>query len=415
MMFLGTARFVLNGWVETQYLASTFQFPYWGFEWVTVPNPFLLYCLYGLIGISALAIVFGFLYRFAAPIFFLSFTYSELMDKTYYLNHYYFVSLVAFLLIFVPANRYASLDLKLGFAKKTPTVSYWNVGIFKWQIGLLYIFAGIAKIHPEWLLEAKPLIFWLPAQSSIPIVGSLLDQNWVAYFFCWFGMLYDLTIPFFLSIRKTRLIAYFSVVVFHISTSLLFQIGMFPYVMIVATLVFFPADFHQQILRFMGIENESKIGNLPRVFIKPWVSYGLILFFGIQVLMPFRYLAYPGNLFWTEQGYRFSWRVMLMEKTGYVSFRILDDKGNRDYVSPSEHLLPAQEKQMSTQPDMILQFAHFLSKEYEKKGWEKPRVYADAFVALNGRLSSRFIDPEVDLTKESDNLSAKNWILPFQQ
>ncbi len=68
----------------------------------------------------------------------------------------------------------------------------------------------------------------------------------------------------------------------------------------------------------------------------------------IQLLFPWRYLLYPEELFWTEEGYRFSWRVMLMEKAGYAEFKVVDSKtGKRFYVDNSDFLSPFQEKQMA--------------------------------------------------------------------
>ena len=55
----------------------------------------------------------------------------------------------------------------------------------------------------------------------------------------------------------------------------------------------------------------------------------VVLFFMLQLVIPFRYLFYPGELFWTEEGYRFSWRVMLMEKSGYAQFKIVDQESGR--------------------------------------------------------------------------------------
>ena len=423
MMLAGIIRFAANGWIDAQYLSTSYQFSYWGFAWVRVPPAPILYSLYALVGVAALGIALGLAYRLATWTFFIGFSYLELMDKTYYLNHYYFVSLFAFLLLFVPAHASFSLDVRLGFTKRLEHVPYWTLGLLRLQIGLLYFFAGIAKLHPEWLLEAKPLIFWLPAQSDFPLLGPLFNYTWVAYLFCWFGCLYDLTIPFLLSWNKTRVLAYASVVVFHSLTAVLFQIGLFPFVMIIATLAFFPANtqalwierirshFSQSVGKRQVQGTNSYTPHQPATYIR----LVLLVFFAWQLLMPFRYLAYPGPLFWTEQGYRFSWRVMLMEKTGYVTFRVIDVDGKSTFVSPNEHLSIAQEKQMATQPDMIVQFAHYLEKVYLKMGWQDPAVYADSFVALNGRLSQRFIDPTVDLTQQQDGLAAKTWILPLDK
>jgi hypothetical protein len=138
------------------------------------------------------------------------------------------------------------------------------------------------------------------------------------------------------------------------------------------------------------------------------------LHFAIQLALPLRAFAYPGELFWTEQGYRFSWRVMLMEKAGYATFRVHDPAtGRRWEAAAYEHLTPNQEKMMATQPDMILQFAHHLEDTYRQQGIADVEVRAAAHVTLNGRRSRLLIDPDVDLTEIEPSLAHKDWVLPL--
>ncbi|MEL7002654.1 MAG: HTTM domain-containing protein, partial [Bacteroidota bacterium] len=141
-----------------------------------------------------------------------------------------------------------------------------------------------------------------------------------------------------------------------------------------------------------------------------------IAFFSIfllfQVLFPFRYLLYPGNLFWTEEGFRFSWRVMLIEKMGEATFYVKDRNTDRKVIVYNrDHLSSVQEKMMSTQPDFILQYAKYLKEFWKEKGMEDPIVMADIFVTLNGRRSQRFIDPDTDLASLEDTWKHKTWIL----
>ena len=158
------------------------------------------------------------------------------------------MSVVAFLLIWVPANVQFSLDARRQPGRWRATVPQWAGLLLRTQLGLVYFFAGVAKLNPDWLFEAMPLRLWLPAHTDLPLLGPLFDQLWVAYLFSWFGAFYDLTIPFFLSWRRTRIWAYATVVAFHVLTAVLFQIGMFPYIMLVSTLLFFPAAFHENVL-----------------------------------------------------------------------------------------------------------------------------------------------------------------------
>ncbi|HBK70889.1 MAG TPA: HTTM domain-containing protein [Flavobacteriaceae bacterium] len=422
MMCYGIIRFWLKGWIDTVYIQPSFHFSYYGFEWVK-PLGFYTYLLFFICGLSAFFVALGFKYRLAIITFFLSFTYIELMDKTTYLNHYYFMSLMAFLMIFLPANSSFSLDSFLN-KKSYKKIPKWTIDTVKLLLGIVYFYAGLAKINSDWLLKAMPLKIWLPSKYDLPLIGeTLMQQEWFHYAMSWSGMFYDLTIPFLLLYKKTRWFAFAIVVFFHIFTRILFPIGMFPYVMIVSTLIFFDANFHKKIIYFLKrmINSIFKIKTRSIQLIEQYTykNKRLILtiisvFFVIQLAFPFRYTLYPNELFWTEEGYRFSWRVMLMEKMGYASFKIVDSKtGNYFYADNTNFLTPLQEKQMSFQPDFILEYAHYLGDHFKSQGHENIQVFVESYVALNGRMSQPFIDSKVDLYQEKESFKHKNWILPF--
>ncbi len=417
ILFAGVLRFALNGWITDLYVSPTFYFKYFGFEFIQPLGAVGMYLVFAVMGISFLLMAIGYWYRLASILAFLSFTYVELIDKTNYLNHYYFVSLVCLIMIFLPADRFFSLQTILKPSKTITKVPAYQVNVLKLQLGIVYFFAGLAKLNVDWMAKALPLKIWLPAKANIPIIGPLLSKTWVAYLFSWFGAFYDLLIPFFLILKKYRGIAYFFVVVFHLATYFLFQIGMFPFVMIGATIIFFSTEWHlryqQKILNLLKIKPSEHIEQ-PIVKKNKSLLIGFALFFLFQLVFPFRFLAYPGKLFWTEQGYRFSWRVMLMEKAGYATFHITNPENGRSWeVNNYDYLTPNQEKMMSTQADMIIQFAHFLEKEYQSKGILNPIITVECYATLNGSPAQLLIDPTLDLTKVNDTFAPKKWILPF--
>lgn len=421
MMFISIIRFWAYGWIEKFYIEPQFFFSFYGFEWIKPVGVFTFF-IFIICGISALFVAIGLKYRLSIIAFFLSFTFIELMDKTTYLNHYYFISLISFLMIFLPASSYYSIDT---YRRSTTTYKYvprWTIDSIKILLAIVYFYAGLAKLQPDWLLEAMPLKIWLPARYDLPFLGNLLQETWVHYAFSWGGAIYDLTIPFLLLNKKTRGFAFIMVVFFHVLTRVLFPIGMFPYIMIVSALIFFDARLHNTILNWLSklfnFDNSRFVSENVLTYKKTnWnkLKNGvLIAFFVLQILMPFRFLMYPGHLFWTEQGYRFSWRVMLMEKAGYASFKILDSKsGKRFYVDNLDFLTVQQEKMMSTQPDMILQYAHFLGEHFKSQGHENLEIYVESYVALNGKKSKPFIDPERNLLEIKEGFKHKEWILPW--
>jgi hypothetical protein len=419
MIFAGLVRFWNKGWISELYVKPRYFFPFYGFEWVR-PLGDYTYLLFAIGMLSAMLVMLGCFYRLSAITLFLSFTYIELIDKSTYLNHYYFISLLCLVLIFLPAHVFFSVD---AFRNKTllaGQIPAWCMDAIKLLVFILYFYAGLAKLNSDWLLQALPLKIWLPARNDMPVIGPLFNQHWVAFAFSWFGCVYDLLIVFFLLNRKTRVGAYIMVILFHFATALLFPIGMFPYLMIVTGLIFFSPEFHQKIIQQLGtwLKLPSDFLNAKRSYeftpvANQFLIFGFSLFFVFQLTFPFRYAFYTGELFWSEQGYRFSWRVMLMEKAGHAQFLVKDKKGRQETVNNTEFLTTLQEKMMATQPDMILQYAHILKDFYSKKGYESPQVYVDSYVALNGRLGRPLVNPLTDLAKEHESFLPKSWIIPL--
>ncbi|MCB0633207.1 MAG: HTTM domain-containing protein [Lewinella sp.] len=419
VMVFSTLRFWYLGWINEHFIDTHFTFKFFGFEWVQLLPPAAMYGIHLLMLAGALGIWLGWHYRIAAALFFVTFTYTWLIDLTYYLNHYYFVSIAAFLMIWVPANGRFSLDGRFRPELLRENVPRWTILIFKWQIAIVYIYAGLAKINYDWLIAALPLKIWVPANDKLPLVGPIFRWEIIPLLFSWIGMLYDATIVFWLSWKPTRLLAYLSVIIFHGLTGMMFQIGVFPLVMIGATWIFFSERFHERLLQWL--ERKLPLVKTPILTQKQfkhssrWIYCLLALHFAFQLLFPWRYLLYPGNLFWTEEGYRFSWRVMLMEKAGTATFYVKDGQTGREgMVFNEDFLTDHQEKQMAMQPDMILQYAHFLKAYYEREGVTDPSVRAEVYVTLNARPSRLLIDPHLDLTTIEDGWQHKEWILPFQ-
>lgn len=411
LIALSIIRFVTYGWVEKLYLTPTFHFTYLGLSWAKPIGP-LTYVIFLVCFISAVGVALGYRYKLSAITLFLSFTYIEAMDKTTYLNHYYFISVVSLLLCFLPANADFSLDVK---QRRVPRqyVPVWSILSLKMFVGIVYFYAGLAKLNTDWLFEAQPLSIWLSTKTDIPIIGNLFEYPWLHYLFSWGGALYDLSIPFLLLNKRTRNIAFLLVIAFHVMTRILFPIGMFPWIMIAAATVFFASDTLKNILTktFNFLSSKESINDIARhSFSKILVGVLIIS----QIVLPWRYLMYPGELFWHEQGFRFSWRVMVMEKQGYTTFRVVDKNNGDNWTIKNEDFLTSfQEKQMAFQPDFILEYAHHLAEYYKINHNRNIAVYADSYVSLNGRSTKRFVDPAIDLTTRSRNLIPIDWLLPF--
>ena len=416
MNFFGLLWSVVKGDIQNRFWEADFYFSYYGFDYLPYPTDNGVVVLYFLAIISSLGIATGAYYRVSVLIFALSFSYLHSIDATNFINHYYLIWIFSVYLFFVPANGLYSLDSHFKWTVEKKFIPYWLYLVFIIQIGIVYSFAGIAKLNPDWIFEAKPLKIWLSQHTDFPVIGFLFRYNWVHFAFSFFAAFYDLFIFWFLLLKKTRLYAFLTVLLFHTLTSLLFDIGLFPPLMIISCLLFFSGNVHQKILAYIGLKSNSESSETKSFSRFSFIFLSIFLIF--QLLLPLRHHFFTNeNIMWTQDYYRYGWRVMLIENEGLATFTVKDRDSDRFWIVNNEEFLTGyQIKRMSVQPEHIRQFAHYLSKIYsEKYKLKNPEVYADVFVALNGRLSSRLIDPTVDLTKIKDGWSKKNWILPIIQ
>jgi hypothetical protein len=404
---------VYKGEIENRFTNLNFYFTYSGFEWLPYPGDSGVILLYFLCSLAAIGIILGFLYRFSVLIFGLAFSYLHTIDATNFINHYYLIWIFSVFLFFVPTNSVFSLDRYFGFVKAKSTIPNYLRLVFLIQIGIVYTSAGIAKLNSDWLFAAMPLKIWLGQHTDYPILGTLFQYGQLQYAFSWFAVFYDLTIVLFLLFGKTRKVAYFFVLIFHCLTASLFDIGLFPPLMMVSCLLFFSAEWHLKILKFFGLKNaENAETGIPK-FNNFTFSF-LTLFVLVQLILPFRHLMLTkNNILWTQEYYRYGWRVMLLENEGFAQFTVCDEKNGKKYeIDNNLYLSGYQIKRMSVQPEHIRQFAHFLAKVYsEKYQIENPKVTADVFVAYNGRVSKRLISKDVDLTKITTYSKSDLWIL----
>ncbi len=420
---IAVIRFTAKGWISELYVEPTYHFSYYGFGWVQPWPGWGMYLHFALLGLASIGVALGYRYRLSITAFFLLFTYIELIDKTTYLNHYYFISLAGFIMAFLPLHRAFSLDArKIPRGGSPPTIPRATLWMLRAQVGIVYFFAGVAKLNPDWLLHAEPLGIWLYNSADTPLIGPFLRVPWVPYAMSWTGAFFDLTIVGWLLWSRSRPFAYAVLVIFHLFTALIFPpIGVFPLIMTGSALVFFNSDWPIRLARRLRAPTSEASTTSPvaasQVRTISWplrVAFLFaMVFFVVQVVMPLRHFAYPGNVRWTEEGYGFSWRVLVTEKTGLVKFRLTSDGTKEEWlVYPEQYLTPLQAERMAYQPDMILATAHIIRDDYLERGYEGVEVRADAFVTYNGRPAARLVDPNADLASLESGIGPKHWILP---
>jgi vitamin K-dependent gamma-carboxylase len=422
-MAVSAQRFIANGWIDRLFVEPSFHFKYYGFHWVESPSRDAIHLLFWVMMGLGLAVATGFLFRLSMSVFLALFTYVQLIDVSTYLNHYYLAVLLGFLLLFSPAGRAGSIDVLLWPKRRIDTVPQAWLALFRFQVIAVYGFAALAKLGSDWLLHAQPLRIWLGARSDLPLLGPLLSFPISAWVMSWAGFLFDATVTGFLSFRRTRPFAFVAVVLFHVLTRALFSIGMFPVIMITSALVFFAPSWPRWLwskLSSFGttrlVEQRRASERIVHGAASPLsrLALGLgLVYVVVQLVIPLRFLAYGGDVRWHEQGMRFSWRVMVREKNGSVTFHVKSPTAGRVWqLTPSRYLTSLQEREMASQPDLVLQLAKHVREDFRARGYADVEVRAEALVSLNGRRLAPLVDPNVDLARVEDGVGKAHWILP---
>lgn len=393
------ARFFAHGWIDSLFIDPAYHFAYPGFSWVGVWPGWGMYAHFAVLGLAGLGIALGIRTRVCAAVFMLGMAYVELIDRTLYLNHYYWMVLTAGVLVLIPSDRaYAVLpDRSVG----GPVVPMGVVWLLRFQVGMVYFFAGLAKVNGDWLLRGEPLATWLPPRSYLPLIGPLLAVPATAIAMSWMSALFDLTVVFWLSWRRTRLVAYGAAIVFHTLTWLLFpSIGLFPLLMTGSALIFFDPAWPARFVGAPAVRPAVAAGQPGRA-VKVLTAVYLLA----MVAIPLRHYVIPGDVRWTGEGYLGSWQVMLTERSGSALFVVTDPAtGHRWKVPPPAELTPRQAAVMATDPALIAQTARLVASDLGDV-----RVGADVALSVNGRPSVQFTDPEVDLTGTEP--SVRTWVL----
>jgi hypothetical protein len=413
-------RYFSKDWIARYYIDPDFHFTYYGFSWVKPWPGDGMYVHFAVLGLAAAGVMAGLFYRTSALVFFLGFTYVFLLDQARYLNHFYLISLIAFLLVFLPVHRALSLDARRRPELRSGTAPAWALWLVQAQVGIPYFYGGLAKLNGDWL-RAEPIRSWLASRPDFPVIGRFFTDEWMVQAFAYGGLLLDLLIVPFLLWRRTRPYAFAVGLLFHATNALLFRIGIFPWMMMAATTVFFDPDWPRRVGLLPA--RRPRAGRDPgrRAATARPAHQGLTLaaaslWVALQLLVPLRHLLYPGNVSWTEEGHRFAWHMKLRDKEARARFVVTDPAdGTSRTVRTGDYITRLQASKMAGQPDMILQFAHHLAEEARREGRSGVQVRARVMASLNGRAPQLLVDPEVDLAAQPRNLRRASWIVPLHQ
>ncbi len=412
LLFAECIGAIFTGWVKHTFIEPQFTFTFIGFEWLQPLPGFGMYWYYAIMGVLGLFVMVGYRYKISLLLFTLMWSATYLMQKSSYNNHYYLLILIAGIMLFLPAHRYASVDVKQHRVKKATCMPAWCNHIIVAQLFIVYTYAAIAKLYPDWLNGTVVKIL-MKGKEHYFLIGSLLQQPEVQFFITYGGIIFDALIIPALLFKPTRKWAFFSAIFFHLFNSVVFQIGIFPYLALAFTVFF----FEPETIRTLFLKNKARC-NQQKIAIPS--SKNIIigigaLYLAIQVLLPLRHWFIKGDVLWTEEGHRMSWRMMLRAKSGYISFKVVDKNTKQEtIINPGAYLTKKQQYTLAGKPDVIWQFAQFLKKEYAKKN-QDVAVFALGKVSVNGSAFKPLINPEVDLaSKPFNHFAHNNWILTYK-
>ena len=399
---------ILTGWVKRVLIDPQVTFSFIGFEWLKPLPGFGMYFYFIAMGVFGLAIMLGYRYRIAIISYTILWAGAYFMQKTAYNNHYYLLLLISFLMIFLPSNSYASLDVRQNRIKEENTMPYWISLLFIIQVAIVYVFASIAKFYPDWL-DGTFTRNLLADSTNVITLKKLFLQKWFYLFIAYMGIIFDLLIVPLLLFKKTRMLALLASLTFHLFNAIFLEIGIFPFFALTFVLFFYePETIRSVFLRKKtSIETENGHSNY---YGKKIVYFLIIPYLIIQLLLPLRHHFIEGDVLWTEEGHRLSWRMMLRERNGFIHIRIKDLKtGEESLYDYRKNLTDKQIQNLATKPDFIWQYCQYIKKEFKGKDIA---IFINCKNSINRKEYKTLIDPKFDMAKAKwDYFRHNEWLL----
>lgn len=398
---------IITGWVKRVLIEPEFTFSFIGLEWLQPLPGYGMYFYFIIMGLFGIAIMFGYRYRIAIIGYTILWAGVYFMQKTSYNNHYYLLLIISFYMIFLPANQYASLDVKQQRVQKRNTMPYWVSLLFIIQVTIVYFYAAIAKFYPDWL-DGTFTKLLLSGTTSNEFLLQIFLNKYFYLFIAYAGILFDLLIVPLLLFKKTRTIALVASLSFHLFNAVFLQIGIFPFFALTFSLFFYPPEKIRKLFFKSKLSIEEAI--VSNYFEKRVFLYFLIPFLFIQLLLPLRHHLIEGDVLWTEEGHRLSWRMMLRKRDGFISFKIKNnDTGEMTSYDYRKNLSPKQANTLATKPDFIWQYCQRIKQEYRGKNIS---IFIDCKNNINNGEFKTLIDPKQDFVKAKWNYFWHNeWIL----
>lgn len=411
--------------LDCMYRDTELLFNYPGFEWVVLPPGLGLELLFLIMGFAAFCVMIGYHYRLASIVMFLCFSYHFLLDRAQYLNHFYLALLFAAILMVVPANRYWSVDARRHPDWASDKIPVWPLVLLIAQLEITLLYAGLVKINLDWL-QLEPMRMWMNARSQDEmIVFQWLTQDWGIALASYGVIVLHLVGAPLLLCKKTRLFVFCIYMFFHIINAFVFDIGIFPFMTVAATLLIFSPVWPKELWQ-KWLSRRAGSAPVPIVIAHGKSSYvpattqmfvlaGIALWLLVQLVVPLRHLANPGDVAWNENGHQFSWRMMLRAKSGWSRFYVLEDSGARTVIDPAKFLNAKQTHVLACNPDLLWQFTQFLDEKYEREGKGDVKVFVDTACSLNTREAAPLLNRLVDISAVDRNTPMSQWVTSLKK
>jgi hypothetical protein len=410
LCFLESVGAIFTGWIKRTLVDPEFTFNFIGLDFLQPLPGNGMYFYYLLMGVFGLGIMLGYKYRFSMTAFTVMWCATYFMQKASYNNHYYLLILLSGLMILMPAHKAISIDAKQNPGIEENSMPAWCKWFFILQLFIVYTYASVAKLYPDWLDLTTPKLL-MAGKVNYPIIGEFLQNDFMPYLVAYGGILYDGLIIPMLFFKRTRKLAFAASIFFHLFNSIVFQVGIFPYLALAFSLFFFEAEKINRIFlkrKLLYVGNEIKVMNYKPILV------GLAsIYFLIQIALPLRHHVIPDDVLWTEEGHRMSWRMMLRSKSGSATYKVENHTTKKNYtIKLSDYLSKKQQRLAQTKPDVMWQFCQRIKRLHKEKN-EDISIYITSYVSVNGKRYKAFTDPKIDVANQDWNyFGHTDWLLP---
>jgi vitamin K-dependent gamma-carboxylase len=398
--------------LSEHFIQPDFFFKFSCFSFVEPLSKTAMQSILAIMFFASIGIILKKLYKPSLVLYLLGYTYFFLLDLSLYNNHYYLFILIIFLMLIIPQEG-SIKEMRKGII---PQTSQWGVWILQFQLFVIYFYGGIAKLDSDWLNGSVIRATFQDRPESIPSFLPL-DIEQAATFYTYGGLFFDLLIVPLLLFKKTRLPAFVALLFFHISNAISLDIGVFPYFMIGASILFWNGKELTPLLQRLKI--------LPqKLFVKKDASthfemyvllkIAILIYILIQLLLPFRHHLIPNNVNWTGQGKFFSWRMkMPHKKPGQIQI-LTYDKASGEQLFPKVDIRPHQLNALIYHPTLLPQLLDALANNLNKQRNKELDFKVNINVSMNGRPMQQVYISDKNISKlQLKNWQDNNWILPL--